>query len=347
VFAASLQEAWEAYRTVNRAFAEAAAEAAPEGAAVLMQDYHVALAGPILARQRPDLRIVHFSHTPFAGPEGLRVLPPAVRQEWLTAMAGHHACGFHTRRWADAFIASCAADGVATPNVFVSPLAPDPEDIEGVASSEECAEAVAELDRQLGDRLLLTRVDRIEPSKNIVRGFLAFDSLLETHPEWRSRVVFGAFVYPSREALAAYRNYRTEVEGIIKRLNARWGTDDWTPVHYDPSDHFPRSVAALRRADVLLVNPLRDGLNLVAKEGAMVNEHDAVVVLSTEAGAWDELAAEVIGVHPFDIVGTAEALHTALSMPRDERAALAARLRARSTARTPADWLREQLAAAG
>jgi trehalose 6-phosphate synthase len=183
----------------------------------------------------------------------------------------------------------------------------------------------------------------IASSKNILRGFHAFDELLTLHPEWRGNVVFGALLYPSREGLPEYLAYRQEVEGLVERLNAKWATATWTPIMYDASDDFPRSIASLQRADVVLVNPVRDGLNLVAKEAVLVG--DAAVVLSTEAGAYEELGdAGVLGVNPFDVGATADAMHQALSMDRDERTRRHDRLHAIVTARTPRDWLEEQLA---
>jgi trehalose 6-phosphate synthase len=339
-------EAWQSYRSVNETFAHAVAADAPDGAAVLVQDYHLGLLGPMLATRRPDLRAVHFSHTPFAPPDLMRVLPDRYAVELLEGMAGHHACGFHTRRWADAFEASCAEFGVTPPDTFVAPLAPDPDDIGAVASSPACDLAHRELDDLLGERRFIVRVDRIELSKNLVRGFHAFDDLLTRYPEWRGRVVFGAFIYPSREGLPEYLAYRQEVESIIERINERWRTPDWEPIVADLSDDFPRSVAALRRFDVLLVNPIRDGLNLVAKEGALVNERDGLVALSAEAGAWAELSGAVRQVHPYDITGTADVLAAALAASPEERATESAELRRRAQARTPADWLADQLAAA-
>ncbi len=347
VFDRAWAGAWDAYRRVNTAFADAVAADAPDGAAVLVQDYHVALLGSLLAERRPDLRTVLFSHTPFPGPEELRVLPLDVRTELLGGMAAHHACGFHTHRWAGAFAACCHADLGVVPATFVSPLGPEPADIGAVAGSAACARELADLDRQLDGRKLVARVDRIELSKNLLRGFAAYDDLLTHHPEWRERVVFGAFVYPSREGLEEYHGYRRQVEGVVADLNRRWSTPAWEPVLFDASDHFARSVAALRRSDVLLVNPIRDGLNLVAKEGPLVNDRHGVLLLSPEAGAWEELGDAAIGVHPYDVVGTAEAMHRALSMGAGERAAHAEALRAVATARTPADWLADQLAAAG
>jgi trehalose 6-phosphate synthase len=340
------REAWAGYRRVNHAFADAVDDVAPDGAVVLVQDLHLSLVGARLAERRPDLRTVHFSHTPFGDPDDLRVLPTEVRHELLAGLASHHACGFHTRRWARSFEACCEQVLGRCPPTFDSSLGPDPDDIGAVAASTACDDALARLDDELDGRRLILRVDRIELSKNLPRGFHAFDDLLERHPEWRERVVFGAFVYPSREGLAEYLAYRQEVEGLIRQLNERWGSPGWTPVIYDPSDDFPRSIAALRRYDTLLVNPIRDGLNLVAKEGPMVNERDGVLALSTEAGAWEELRGLALEVNPFDVGGTADVLHRALAMGPEERAAHAVAVREAATARRPSDWLADQLAAA-
>ena len=339
--------AWDAFVEVNQAFAATVADVAPDGATVLVQDLHLCLLAEALAEQRPDLAAVHFSHTPFAGPDDLRVLPDDPRRRVLAGMAAHRACGFHTDRWRQGFLASCAADGIEAPATFVAPLGPDAADVRGVAAGSACAEALADIEDSVGDRRFIVRVDRIELSKNLVRGFLAYEELLDQRPDWRGEVSFGAYVYPSREGLPEYLAYRTEVEGIITRINERFGTDDWTPVLYDSSDDFPRSVAALRRADVVLVNPVRDGLNLVAKEAALVNERDGVLVLSPEAGVWDELGEAAVPCHPFDVTGTADALDRALRLDGDERRDLSARWRERSEARTPADWLADNLAAAG
>ena len=190
------------------------------------------------------------------------------------------------------------------------------------------------------------RVDRIELSKNLLRGFWAFEELLETRPRWRGEVVFAAFGYPSRETLAEYIGYRSEVEHTVNRINERFGEAEWTPILFDPADDYPRSLAGLIAYDVLLVNPVRDGMNMVAKEGPLVNERDGVLVLSRQAGAWDELGDAAIGVNPFDITGTAEALEVALLMAPPERARRAAQLMRIVAARTAADWLDDQLGAA-
>ncbi|HWH35954.1 MAG TPA: trehalose-6-phosphate synthase [Acidimicrobiales bacterium] len=341
------RRAWDTYREVNATFARAVAEEAAEGAVVLVQDYHLCLLGAQLAASRPDLTTVHFHHTPFGGPDDLAVLPDDVSAELLEGLAGHHACGFQAPRWAAAFEACCREWLGQSPPTFVSPAAVEPAEIASVAASPACAEAVADLGRQVGGRRLIVRVDRIELSKNLLRGFHAFDELLERYPEWRQQVVFGAFVYPSREGLPEYLAYRQEAEGLVRRLNERWAGPGWTPILYDPSDDFARSVAALRCSDVLLVNPVRDGLNLVAKEGPMINERDGVLVLSRQSGVWAELGEAALGVNPFDVSATADVLHRALSMEPGERRAHARAVRRLAGARRPAHWYADQLAAAG
>jgi trehalose 6-phosphate synthase len=340
------REAWEAYRAVNLAFAEATAEVAPQGATVLVHDFHLSLVGTYLAERRRDVSAVWFSHTPFCEPMAMRMLPDAVAGELLGGMAGYRACGFHTDRWADAYTA-CSQEvlGMAAPT-YVTPAAADADDVRGVAAGEACANELARLEEVIGDRKFIVRVDRIELSKNILRGFYAFEDLLEHHPEWRERVVFGAFMYPSREGLADYLAYRQEVEALVDRINETWSTPTWTPILHEGTDNFPRSIAALRRADVLLVNPVRDGLNLVAKEGSIVNERAGVLALSREAGAWEELSGHALPLNPFDVSGTADMLCTALEMPEAEREKRAAAIREIVLSRTPHDWFADQMVAA-
>ncbi len=339
-------DAWATYEVVNARFAGMVAETAPEGAAILVQDYHLTLVGEFLRDQRPDLSLVHFHHTPFSGPDNLRVLPDRARNMMLRALAGHDAVGFHTHLWGRNFQQSLDIFGMNRPDrarTFSSTLSSDIDAIRQTADSPECSDELARLNERYGDQKLVVRVDRMELSKNIVRGFEAFDLMLETRPDLRGRVSFLACCYPSRENVAAYRRYRDEVVSTAQRVNERWANANWTPIDLETDDNYPRSVAALQRYDALLVNPIRDGLNLVAKEGPAINERSGQLVLSTQAGAWTEMSDAAFGVHPFDVSATAAALASALDLDLDSRAERADVLRSAATARTPGDWLTDQL----
>ena len=348
---ATFRAAWESFRELNGVLANAAANAAAPGATVLVHDYQMALVPAMLRAQRPDVRISHFTHTPWVDPALLGVLPDDIVAELLLGMGGAHAVGFHAPRWADAF-AGCwrahpATRDRALPRTYVAPAAADHDEVAQVAESAECAREMAIFKAAVDGRKCIVRVDRIEPSKNLLRGLWAYRELLSSHPEWRNRVCFVAMCYPSRESLAEYQQLHHDVVEAAGALNREFGTDTWVPVFLDTNDDFARSVAGLRSADVFLVNPIRDGLNLVAYEGPAINERNAALVLSREAGAWDELGpAGAIEVNPFDVVGTAEALHFALSLEDDERRERYERLRAKATARLPAEWLQKQIDAA-
>jgi trehalose 6-phosphate synthase len=344
------REAWEAYRAYNRQLADRVVAEAPEGARVLVQDYHLSLMGEMLTAARPDLRSVHFSHTPFADTAMLRVLPSFAAAELLAGMAGYGACGFHTARWErsfrGAFADSPAGPGSGAgpaPATFVAPLGPAPDVMVAEAGSAAVAQARTALAEEVGDRRLVVRVDRVELSKNVLRGLWSFDELLETRPQWRGRVVMLVLAYPSREGLADYLAYRAEIEHAAERVNETWGTADWRPVLLHVADDRTRSLAALTSYDVLLVNPVRDGMNLVAKEGPLVNRADGAVVLSRETGAWEELHPAALGINPFDLSDTADALDRALCMDGAERSRRAGALRRIVRSRTAADWLAQQL----
>ncbi len=343
------REAWDAYVTVNEAFAQATADVAAPAEVVLVQDYQLALVPALLRALRPDLRVVHFTHTPFATPDQIRMLPVDVARSLCASLAAGPA-GFHTTRWERAYRASArevlGADAAIGPS-FAASLGPDAGALHEVAASPEARAASGRLADLVGDRLTILRIDRMEPAKNVVRGFLAFDRLLEARPGLRGRVVFLALLYPSRQGLPEYLAYAAEVEQTAGRVNERWATRDWTPILIDLEDDYAQSVAAMERYDVLFVNPVKDGLNLVAKEGPLVNRRDGILCLSREAGAYDELAPAVSMLQPFDIEQMAVALDDACSTPLDERAERAARLRELAAARTPADWLRDLVDHAG
>ncbi|WFB08841.1 trehalose-6-phosphate synthase [Streptomyces sp. LX-29] len=364
VFDARFRAEWAAYESYNAAFADALAQEAAEGAAVLVQDYHLALVPGLLRDRRPDLRIGHFSHTPWAPPDYYRLLPDDVAERVLRGILGGDRAAFLTDRWAAAF-AECCADVLGaeivryggelaiahegrTTRLGVHGLGADADFLRARSHQSDVAERLAALREQIGPgRKTIVRVDRTELSKNIVRGLLAYRRLLEIRPEWRGRVVHLAFAYPSRQDLAVYRDYTAEVRLLAEDINAAYGTPDWQPVALHVKDDFARSLAAYRLADVALVNPIRDGMNLVAKEIPVVSEKGCALVLSREAGAFAELGDEAIPVNPYDVEATAHALHEALTMPADERADRSRRMADAATALPPQAWFLAQLRALG
>ncbi|MFD7599526.1 alpha,alpha-trehalose-phosphate synthase (UDP-forming) [Streptomyces mirabilis] len=346
VFDAEFRRQWAAYEAYNRAFAEALAAEAARGAVVIVQDYHLTLVPGMLRELRPDLRIGHFSHTPWAPVDYFRMLPDDIAEQVLRGMLGADRLGFLTQRWADAFTACCDAlvGGLGDTRIGVHGLGADADFLRRRSHEADVADRMAALREQIGEgRRTIVRVDRTELSKNIVRGLLAYRQLLEDHPEWRERVVHVAFAYPSRQDLAVYRDYTAEVQRVATEINSQYGTPGWTPVVLHVKDDFARSLAAYRLADVALVNPIRDGMNLVAKEVPVVSDEGCVLVLSREAGAYEELGEDAVVVNPYDVVGTARALDAALTMPVGERAERTKRLAAAGTALPPAQWFLEQL----
>ena len=378
VFDTEFRRRWASYEEYNRAFAAALAEEAADGAVVMVQDYHLCLVPGMLRELRPDLRIGHFSHTPWAPPEYFRMLPDDIRARLVRGMLGADRLGFLTRQWADAFV-RCAGEadpegvgfaGVAEDGRLVvqhSVPGPGPGPVPGRETARETVvgvhglgadadflrerahrpdvdERMALLRQEIGaGRRTIVRVDRTELSKNIVRGLLAYRQLLDDRPEWRERVVHVAFAYPSRQDLAVYRQYTAEVQRVAEEINEQYGTPGWTPVLLHVEDDFARSLAAYRLADVALVNPIRDGMNLVAKEVPVVSDEGCVLVLSREAGAFEELGEDALVVNPYDVTATARALHDALTLPAGERTERSKRLAATATALPPAKWFLDQL----
>ncbi|MEZ0075224.1 trehalose-6-phosphate synthase [Planotetraspora sp. GP83] len=349
---------WASYRDYNGAFALALAEEAAHGARVMVQDYHLTLTPAMLRVERPDLRIAHFSHTPWAPPEYFSLLPDDVAAEVLSGILGADHAGFLTARWAAAFMDCCEAFLGArvdresrtvtyedrTTRIGVHALGVNGEELLARAAEPDVESHMTALRALVGDRRLIVRIDRTELSKNIVRGLTAYREFLAGHPEWHGRVVHLAFAYPSRHDLPEYREYTAAVQRCAKEIEDEYATEDWDPLILNVHDDYPRSLAAYRLADVLLVNPIRDGMNLVAKEGPILSRRCALV-LSREAGAAAELGADSLLVNPYDVSGTAIALHEALTMPEEERSERCARLRRAATALPPQRWFEDQLAA--
>jgi trehalose 6-phosphate synthase len=362
VFDSNWRRQWAAYRRYNQAFAEALDAEAGEGASVMIQDYHLNLTPDLLRARRRDLRIAHFTHTPWAPADYFQILPDDIAREVLEGLLGADLLGFHTLRWAKAFLDCCrevldapvtysetggtviARDG-RTVTIEVFPLGVDVAAMRDRAFQRDALARMRTLQQIVGDRAVITRVDRTELSKNILRGLMAYREFLRANPAWHNRVVHLAFAYPSRHDLPDYRAYTAEVKRLADEIDDEFGTDDWTPLKLEVADDFPGSLSAMRMADVLMVNPVRDGMNLVVKEGCVLSERDAIAVLSRQAGAADELGNDAVMINPFDVTGTAAAIRIALEMPEGEREIRAGRLRAASEGASPQEWFRAQIRA--
>jgi trehalose 6-phosphate synthase len=337
--------AWEeGYTRVNENFADAVVaqlDNRPD-ATVFFHDYHLYLAPGFVRAARPGASLAHFVHIPW--PADWSVLPAAWRRALHEGLLANDVVAFHTDRWAQNFLRSC--DDVLgpgpRPRVAHHAISIDVEEFEQLAASDTVLAREAEIAAARTERLIV-RVDRADPSKNVVRGFRAFELMLESHREWHGRVSLLALLDPSRETIPEYVAYRAAIEGAARAVNERFGTDRWLPVDLRIADDFPQSVAAYKQYDVLLVNAVYDGMNLVAKEGPLVNSRSGVLVLSENTGAHAELAEWAVSVNPFDVLGQAEALHEALSMPGKERAARAEGLRQHVRVNDVARWLRELL----
>jgi trehalose 6-phosphate synthase len=315
------RRAWtDGYERVNRSFAGAVIDELDRepSSAVCFQDYHLFLAPGHVRAARPGARLSHFVHVPWPQADYWHALPADVRRAVHEGLCANDVVGFHTERWRRSFVQSCEELAGCHTATSVNPIGIDTAEFDLLRESP----AVLEEERRIAaarPELLVVRVDRTDLSKNIVRGFRAFALLLEQHPELVGRVGMLALLDPSRQALPAYARYLEAIEREVRSVNERFGTEGWLPVDLHAADNFPQSVAAYKQFDVLLVNAVFDGMNLVAKEAPLVNDRDGVLVLSENAGAYAELGEWAVGVNPFDLAGQAEALHEALTMPAEER----------------------------
>jgi trehalose 6-phosphate synthase len=363
MFDAGFAKAWTAYRAINDAFAEAVAKAG-RADAVLINDYQLMLVGDLLRRRGGVRRpLLYFHHTPWCDPNYFSLLPDDLGAEILRGLLAYDVIGFHARRWADAFLACCdhflpgarvSADRVTwrrrSSKIVTAPVPLNTKRLAADAADPETTAWSARHDELRAGRKLLLRVDRIDLSKNPLRGFLAFEALLDRRPELASEVLFLALLYPSRLTVETYRRYFTECTGVVRRVNEKYEKRTKAaggPIELLFEDQYERSLGAMRICDALLVNPVFDGLNLVAKEGAFVNERSGALILSRNTGVFEELGDAAIAINPFDITQTADAIETSLSMPDSKRAAMARALRKRASRSSPEEWMDVQLAAAG
>jgi len=311
--------AWdEGYVSVNEAFADAVLEELERepGATVFFHDYHLYVAPALVRAQRPEALLAHFTHIPWVDAAAWSVLPASIVNAIHTGLLANDVVSFHTERWRDAFLSACSSLGLDTGGSLVTahPISIDPEEFTGLAGSDGVLARERELVASRPESMIL-RVDRTDPSKNIVRGLEAFGLLLERRPDLRGRVGMLALLDPSRQEIPEYVEELQRIEAAAALLEDRFPG----ALQLQVADDFPQAIAAYKQFDVLLVNAVMDGLNLVAKEAPLVNTRDGVVVLSVNAGAFEELATWTVSVDPFDLEGQATALEDALALPGGER----------------------------
>jgi trehalose 6-phosphate synthase len=354
-----LHHAWDGgYVAVNRGFADAVLaelEREPE-AAVFFHDYHLYLAPRMVRDEAPDATLAHFMHIPWAQPDYWHVLPEPIRRAIHDGVLANDVVGFHTLRWRRNFLRSCFDVVGATFDesfehaeyrdrrilVTAHPISVDVDEFEELATSPAVLAAEGEIvDRR--PEFLVLRVDRTDPSKNVVRGFRAFELYLDEHPEMHGRVTMLALLDPSRQDIPEYAEYLGAIQRTARVVNDRFQQEGWTPIDLQIRDDFPQAVAAYKQFDALLVNAIYDGLNLVAKEAPLVNERDGVLILSENAGVHEELGEWALPVNPFDISGQAEAIHAALQLPVAERRARLEAIRAHVREHDLGAWIAAQL----
>ena len=350
---AEFTTAWETgYVAVNTGFAETVSDELDRqpDACVFVQDYHLYLVPRLVRDRHPAATLAHFVHIPWPQPDYWRILPEPVRVAIHDGLLANDLVGFHTARWRDSFLLSCAEVLGAEPDgdevrhrgwrtrAVARPISVDCGEFDELAGDELVAERRREIQASRPEYLVV-RVDRTDPSKNVLRGFQAFGLYLERHPEMHGRVGMLALLDASRQEIPAYVEYLEEIEASALAVNERHGRGDWTPIDLRIEDDVARSVAAYAEYDVLLVNAVYDGLNLVAKEAPLVNERDGVLVLSENTGAHAELAPWAISVNPFDIDEQAEAIHRALQLAPGERRARLHAIREHVRAHDQNAWL--------
>jgi len=349
----------QGYKVVNNDLAAAVIEEIEgvDDPVVMVHDYHLYTLPAVVRAARPDVFLHHFIHIPWTQPDAWRVLPTRVRNEIYEGVLANDIVGFHTRSYRWNFL-QCCRDlldlevdfdaGVVHHDgrevwVRAYPLPIDHESTRTIARADRTGEFEAELKRRRREHIIL-RVDRADLSKNVLRGFSAFDQFLDEHPEFVERVTFIAQLMPSRMDVPQYADYLERIEKLVALINQRHGTPDWMPIQLKLRDDLEEAVAAYKNYDVMIVNAMFDGMNLVAKEGPLVNERDGVSILSENTGAHEELGEYALSVNPFDIEETADAIFTALTMSAQERKRRAQGLKDVVTARDPGDWIDEQLA---
>ena len=338
---------WEGYRTYNKQVSEVIAACVPDGSLVLAQDlYFIFLMSELKRVSTKKFRSVLFLHLPFATADEFAVLPSLIAREVVTSMGHFDAVGFQSSRWQRAFSRCCDSLGAVIPRTFVATAAPPMLRFSADSASSECGKELAHLNTILGGRQMLTQLDRMDPVKNIHGSLEAYDVLLETRSDIRGKVVFVVLAHPTRGDLPDYRAYANYIRRLCRTINEKYGGAAWQPVYFKENFTHFMHVAALRRYDVLLINSIRDGMNLIALEGPQLNERHGVSVVSPEAGVFERQQEWILRSNPFDAAVTAEALYDALTLDAERRVRLFVGLYAASSEASKGDeFVRKQIEA--
>jgi len=341
---AAVHDAWESgYIPVNQAFANAViaeAQALEQAPIVIGHDYHLYLMPEFVRQGVPEAVIQHFVHIPWPTPQYWHMIPDYIIRRICESLCATDLLGFQTigdvRCFLDTveeFVPDVIVDRTShtvarngrTTSVKVYPISINVEEVQRIANTPRALGYENRLSADTGD-VTIVRIDRAEPNKNIVRGFRAYELMLTRYPELKGRVKFLAFLVPSRTHIRQYQRYMDEIQQVIQQINNNHGTDDWQPIVPFIENNYTQAIAGMKLYDVLLVNTIIEGMNLVAKEGPVVNNRYGVLVLSHSSGVYHQLADGAISVSPTDIEGTMEALHQAITMSAKDRKDRAARM---------------------
>ena len=358
---ASVHDAWqEGYVEVNKAFANTVIQEAQEHSAapiVMVHDYHLYIAPEYIREALPESVIHHFTHIPWPSPRYWQLLPSHMIARICRGLCSSDIVGFQTRHDVRNFLDTCEeflpeseidhADRTVLHSgrrtqVRIYPISINVPEIRRIANSPRALEYEKKLQTMCNESTII-RVDRAEPSKNVVRGFKAFGLLLSRHPELKGSVNFLAFLVPSRTHIRQYQRYMDDIQQIIKEINDNFGTEDWQPISTFIENNYTQAIAGMKLYDVMLVNSVIDGMNLVAKEGPVVNTRQGVLILSETTGAYRQLAPGALSVSPSDIEGTMQAMYQAITMTPEERSQRASALTAIIEREDITHWLNCQL----
>jgi trehalose 6-phosphate synthase len=359
-FDQGLWAAWdEGYVKVNALFADRLAVEAMQSdkpPIFMIHDYHLYLVPGMLRARFPNALIQHFTHISWPSPDQWRQLPGPIREAIFTNLLGCDVVGFHCPRYAFNFLLCCQellGAEVDWTNRTVRhegrdvrvndyPISIDPDSLREFAESPDVLKAEQVLMQNRPPHMIL-QVARTDPSKNILRSFYAYEQFLADYPDMHGCVQFMALLPSSRQTTELYKEYLEELRQVITRINEDYGRPDWQPIELHLENNYARGIAAMKHYDILLVNSIADGMNLVAKEGPIVNRKDGVLILSESAGAWDELGDSAIVINPFDLMGTSRAFYDALTMDRADRADALAATRESIRRNTIFRWAHDQL----